>query len=149
MGVSRHDLADQELPITTEEVHVALMLLPADKAPGADGFSALFFKKCWPIVKVDLMRAIQALENRTSRNLHLLNSATMILLPKTPEAAHPREFRPISLIHFFAKLFTKILALRLWPRMHELFNPCQSAFIQDHLIHDNFVFVRAQARLFR
>ena len=143
------NLSDQEAPITPEEVLAAISDLPSDKAPGSDGFTALFFKKCWSIIKFDIMRAVSALECCTSRSLHLLNSANMILLPKTPEAAHPSQFRPISLIHFFAKLFTKILAHRLRPRMHELVHPCQSAFIKSRAIHDNFVFVRAQARLFR
>ena len=143
------NFSDKEAPITPEEVLAAISDLPSDKAPGSDGFTALFFKKCWSIIKFDIMRAVSALECCTSRSLHLLNSANMILLPKTPEAAHPSQFRPISLIHFFAKLFTKILARRLRPRMHELVHPCQSAFIKSRAIHDNFVFVRAQARLFR
>jgi hypothetical protein len=46
------------------------------------------------------------------------------LLPKSPDAAHPKEFQPISLVHFFAKLFAKILAIRLSLRMHDLVNPC-------------------------
>ncbi|KAM0844595.1 hypothetical protein ACQ4PT_056936 [Festuca glaucescens] len=125
------------------------MDLPSDKAPGSDRYTALFFKKCWPIIGVDLMRAVHALECKTSRNLNLLNFATMILLPKSLDDVHPKDFRPISLVHFFAKLFTKILALHLGPRMHELVTPCQSAFIKDRAVHDNFVFVRAQARLFR
>jgi hypothetical protein len=149
IGIARLNLQEQEHDISDEEVHAAISQLPAGKAPGSDGFSALFFKHCWQIIKVDIMRAIRALECRTSRNLHLLNSATLILLPKTPDAAHPKEFRPISLVHFFAKLFTKILAIRLRPRMHELVLPCQSAFIQNRSIHDNFVFVRAQTKLFK
>ncbi|KAM0901815.1 hypothetical protein ACQ4PT_019723 [Festuca glaucescens] len=149
MGISPIDLADQEAPITTPEVRAAIMDMPSDKAPGTDGFTALFFKKCWPVICFDIMRAIAAMECRISRNLHLLNSANMILLPKSPDASQPTEFMTISLVHFFAKLFTKILALRLHPRMHELVNPCQSAFIKSRAIHDNFVFVRAQARLFR
>ena len=95
------------------------------------------------------MLAVKALECTNSRHLHLLNCATMVLIPKNPDAAHPKDFRPISLVHFFAKLFSKILATRLRPRMHELVSPCQSAFIKDRAIHDNFVAVRAQARLFR
>jgi hypothetical protein len=149
MGVNRLNLEDQELPITIDEVRAAIMELPADKAPGADGFSSLFFKKSWTIIQHDLMRAIKALESKTSRNLHLLNSATMILLPKSPDAAHPKEFRLISLVHLFSKLFTKILAKRLRPRMHELVSPCQSAFIQNRMIHDNFVFVCVLAKLLR
>ncbi|KAM0909823.1 hypothetical protein ACQ4PT_014549 [Festuca glaucescens] len=149
LGIIPVDLTDQELPISPEEVRAAITDLPSDKAPGSDGYTALFFKKCWHLISNDIMRAIRALESATSRNLHLLNPATMILLPKTPDAAHPKDFRPISLVHFFAKLFTKILALRLRLRMHELVGPCQSAFIKQRVIHDNFVFVRAHAKLFR
>ena len=149
LGITPIDLADQETPITIDEVKAAVMDLPSDKAPGTDGFNARFFKTCWSVVSVDIMRAIAAIEARISRNLHLLNSATMVLLPKSPDAAHPKDYRPISLVHFFGKLFTKILALRLRPRMKELVNPCQSAFIKQRAIHDNFVFVRAQARLLR
>ncbi|KAM0849018.1 hypothetical protein ACQ4PT_053996 [Festuca glaucescens] len=149
LGISPIDLADQETPITPEEVRAAIIDMSSDKAPGPDGFTTLFFKKCWPLICFDIMRAVAAIECRISCNLHLLNSANMILLPKTPNAAHPSEFRPISLVHFFGKLITKILALRLRPRMHELVSPCQSAFIKKRAIHDNFVFVRAQARLFR
>jgi hypothetical protein len=149
LGISPIDLADQETPITPVEVRAAIMDMSSDKAPGPDGFTALFFKKCWPLICFDIMRAVATMECRVSRNLHLLNSANMILLPKTPDAVHPSEFRPISLVHFFGKLITKILALRLRPRMHELVSPCQSAFIKKRAIHDNFVFVRAQARLFR
>jgi hypothetical protein len=59
----------------------------------------------------------------------MLNSARMVLLPKAPDAVHPSKFRPIGLIPFFAKVFTKILTLRLRPRLHELVDPCQSALI--------------------
>ncbi|KAM0889850.1 hypothetical protein ACQ4PT_027467 [Festuca glaucescens] len=78
MGIAPIDLSDQEVPITTEEVQAAIMDMPSDKAPGADGFTALFFKKCWPIICFDIMRAIATLECKISRNLHLLNSANMI-----------------------------------------------------------------------
>jgi hypothetical protein len=79
----------------------------------------------------------------------MLNSATMILLPKRADAAKPGDFRPISLVHFFAKLFSKILATRLRHRMHDLVRPCQNAFIAQRSIHDNFAFVRGQAMMFK
>jgi hypothetical protein len=46
MGIAPMDLANQELPITTEEVRGAIADMPSDKALGTDGFTALFFKKC-------------------------------------------------------------------------------------------------------
>ena len=89
LGINPVDLTDQDAQFTAEEVRAAIMEMPSDRAPGTDGYTALFFKKCWPVISSDMMRAIRALEQSTSRNLHLLNSAHMILLPKTPAAAHP------------------------------------------------------------
>lgn len=43
-------------------------------------------------------------------NLHLVNQAFITLLLKKPEPQGARNYRPISLLHSFAKLFSKILA---------------------------------------
>jgi hypothetical protein len=53
-----------------------------------------------------------------------------------------KEFRPISLVHSFAKLVAKLLAIRLSPRMPELVSGNQSVFIRGRCIHDNFVLER-------
>jgi hypothetical protein len=58
------------------------------------------------------------------------------------------DFRPISLIHSFIKLISKILALRLQPHMNAIVSTCQSAFIKNRSIHDNFLAVRTAARRF-
>jgi hypothetical protein len=65
----------------------------------------------------------------------------MMLLPKSPDVVHPREFRPISLIDFFGKLFTKIPVLQLQQRFHEMASPSQSDFIKKQAIHNNYVSV--------
>ncbi|KAM0914463.1 hypothetical protein ACQ4PT_011472 [Festuca glaucescens] len=124
LGLDTLDLSELEAPFSEAEVKAAMTDINSDKAPGPDGFTPLFFKKAWVIVAPDIMRAIHALERCCSDRLDLLNSATMILLPKRSKALHPKDFRPISLVGFFAKLATKILALRLQPRMHELISPC-------------------------
>jgi hypothetical protein len=49
------------------------------------------------------------------------------------------------MIHSFAKLLSKILALRLAPRMQELISPNQNAFIRGRLIHDNFKYIQRAA----
>jgi retron-type reverse transcriptase len=96
----------------------------------------------WHIIKDDVMKAIKLLENAGTQGLHLLNNALMVLLPKSSEAVSPGDFRPISLVHSFGKLFTKILAKRLQPQMSDLVAPCQNAFIRGRSIHDNFVYVQ-------
>lgn len=68
-------------------------------------------------IKEDIMKALHALHNLNFSNLHLLNDATLILLPRRKDAVTPKDFRPINLISSFAKLFTKILAMR--PRQNE------------------------------
>jgi hypothetical protein len=100
-------------PIFEEEVRIAILELNPEKAPRPDGFTGLFYRVAWDIIKDDVMKAIKLLEDEGSQGLHLLNNALMVLLPKSPEAASPADFRPISLVHSFGKLFTKILAKRL------------------------------------
>ena len=67
---------------------------------------------------------------------------------KKEEVESISDFRPISLIHAFAKIISKILALRLAPKMQELIATCQSAFIKGRSIHDNFLYVRNLAQRF-
>jgi len=58
----------------------------------------------------------------------------------------PKDFRPISLVHSFAKLVTKLLANRLAIRLQQLVSPNQSAFIKGRFIQDNFMLVQQTAR---
>jgi hypothetical protein len=57
-----------------------------------------------------------------------------------------KDFRPISLIHSFAKIITKLLANRLSGKLSQLVSPNQSAFVKGRYILDNFVLVQQMAR---
>jgi hypothetical protein len=72
----------------------------------------------------------------------VLNSAFIALLPKKVDALIARDFRPIRLIHSFAKLVTKMLANRLGPHLQELVAANQSAFVRGRSIHDNFMLLQ-------
>jgi hypothetical protein len=76
------------------------------------------------------MAAVHSLWSRNFRNLWKLNCAYITLIPKKQDAIHVKDFRPISLVHSFAKLVTKILANRLAERLDEMVSPNQSAFIK-------------------
>lgn len=117
---------------------MTISAMPSDKSPGPDGFTGLFYKLAWPIIKPDVIRAFNALWSLDSRSFYLVNDAFMVLLRKKQEAQELRDYRPISLIHSFSKIFTKALSLRVAPVLPTLVRPNQSAFIKGRLIHDNF-----------
>ena len=88
------------------------------------------------------MDAISAVWSRKFANFEFLNSAYVTLLPKKKDATSVKDFRPISLVHSFAKLVTKILANRLASYLNQLVSPNQSAFIKGRFILDNFMLVQ-------
>jgi mannosylglycoprotein endo-beta-mannosidase len=75
-------------------------------------------------------------------NWRLLNSASIVLLPKKNDAVEAKDYRPVSLLHSVTKLLCKMMANRLAPELHNLVSPGQSAFIKGRSIQDNFLYVR-------
>jgi hypothetical protein len=76
------------------------------------------------------MAAIQKFYSMNQHYLHFLNQALVVPIPKKPNAERVSDFRPISLIHSFAKLISKLLAYRLAPTMNKLISYNQNAFIK-------------------
>ena len=62
----------------------------------------------------------------------------MVLIRKTHSPVGLKDYRPISLMHSFGKLFAKCLARRLAPKLEHMVAANQSAFIKNRSIHDNF-----------
>jgi len=159
LNMPSFDLSELESPFSEEEVWKTICSLPSNKAPGPDGFTGKFYKVCWPIIKVDVMAAVSAVWSRKLCNFGVLNYAFITLLPKKDDATNIRDYRPISLVHSFAKLITiphsagslqhwvrpfitKLLANKLAGRLDEMITPNQSAFIKGRFILDNFMLVQ-------
>lgn len=96
-----------------DEVWEVIKELPNDKAPGPDGFTGIFYKLAWDVIKPEIMNAFNAFWSQDSRSFHHLNDAYTILLKKKDHPTGIRDYRPISLIHSFGKLVTKCMARRL------------------------------------
>lgn len=112
-----------------DEVWDTIKHLPTDKAPGPDSYTGRFYRCCWETIKADLMATLLVLHQGDRRKLGLLNATFLTLLPKKANAIEAKDFRPISLIHSFAKLVVKLMANRLAPRLSSLVSPNQSAFV--------------------
>lgn len=142
IGIQRQDLHHLELPFMEDEVKEVIMGLPGKKAPGPDGYIGIFFKTAWNIIKQDVLAAMNLFYNHHRHQLNLLNSGSIVLIPKHSEAKRIGEFRPISLTHSIAKLISKLMANRLAPCLEKLVSRSQSAFIKKRCIHDNFLFTQ-------
>jgi hypothetical protein len=65
-----------------------------------------------------------------------------VLVPKIASPQRINDYRPISLVHSFPKIITKILSNRLGPKLQHLISNSQTAFLKKRCIHDCFVFVQ-------
>ncbi|WVZ54039.1 LOW QUALITY PROTEIN: hypothetical protein U9M48_004907 [Paspalum notatum var. saurae] len=140
------DLSNLNEPFTLEEVWATIKDMSLDKAPGPDGFTGRFYRSCWDIIKKDVLLILSAIHRGHVFKFRLPNSAFITLIPKSAEAASVKDYRPISLVHSFAKLVTKILANRHSPLLPNLICINQSAFVRGRSIHDNFMFVQQLAK---
>lgn len=61
LGYVPRDLSALEVPFTQEEIKATIHSMPSDKAPGPDGFTGVFFKKCWEIIKEDVTAAMNSM----------------------------------------------------------------------------------------
>lgn len=52
---------------TLDEMKAVVFSLKANKVPGPNGFTTLFFQKCWDFIGNDLLKALE--ESRTSSSM--------------------------------------------------------------------------------
>ncbi|XP_066374649.1 uncharacterized protein [Miscanthus floridulus] len=55
------DLSSMDACFSEQEVWDTIKEMPPDRAPGPDGFHGLFYKVAWPIIKQDVVNALNAL----------------------------------------------------------------------------------------
>lgn len=146
LGLPRRDLSHLERRFTEEEVEKVVKSMPQDKASGTDGFTNRFYACCWSIIKVDMMRAMDAFYHGDVRGMQAINKACVTLLPKVDGAEELRDYRSISLVHGAIKIFDKVLATRLADDLPYLVGKHQSAFVRGRYLHDNFMLVQGTTR---
>jgi hypothetical protein len=118
LGYVHHDLSELDAPFTEEEIATVVKEMPKERAPGPDGFIGMFYKKCWTVVKDDIVQAILSFYCHRIARLNLINEANIVLVPQV--ASQVLDFRPISQINSVIKIITKILGNRLAPHMNSL-----------------------------
>jgi len=125
-------------PYSEDEIFKALKAMHPNKAPGPDGFTALFFQQFWDVVGSDVCRVVlQVLHGGPMPDS--LNHTNVVLIPKTSHPTNLAQFRPISLCHVIYKLITKVISTRLKSLLPSIISETQSAFTPGRLITDNIL----------
>lgn len=151
-SVDPHPLIRELFPkVISEEENLDLLAIPMEdeiygilkemvplKSPGPDGFHAIFYTKCWEVVKAQVVQFVQHFY-KTGELPHLLNHTFIVLIPKAHYAHTFNQFRPISLCNVSYKRISKLLANRLKGFLNHIISPQQSAFVPGRSIQENSV----------
>lgn len=121
---------------TREEIEVVLKSMHPTKAPGPDGYQAVFYQKYWNIVGSDTVSLCNNFLNG-NMDLGLLNKTCIVLIPKKKDPMRMKDFGPISLGNVVYKLIDKVLVNKLKNVTDKLISPTQSAFVPRRSITDN------------
>ena len=96
------------------------------KAPGPDGLSVEFYTQCWPIVKNDFANLLNQMYSTQSIDIRTKSGFITLIHKKGPKT-EISNYRPISLLNYDLKIFTKCLTNRLKPLVTNLSHENQYA----------------------
>lgn len=68
-------------PFTSEEIKKVVSLFPPDKAPGPNGFIALFYQKFWDFIGSNLLLVVEE-SRRNAKMIRSFNSTNIAIIPK-------------------------------------------------------------------
>jgi hypothetical protein len=122
-------------PFEKEEMDKVIKYMPADKAPGPDGFNGLFLKRCWHIIAEDFYKLAREF-NDGKISLESLNSSYITLVPKNNSPETVNDYRPISLTNVCLKFLTKMAANRFQDHIMRCIHKNQYGFIRSRTIQD-------------
>ncbi|XP_072064306.1 uncharacterized protein [Arachis hypogaea] len=125
-------------PVTSEEVKRAVMTMSSFKAPGPNGFQAIFYKEFWDSLSNDVCRLVKRAFEGEPLNAAIFDTL-IVLIPKVEVPSSLREFWPISLCNVIYKIVTKVLVNRFRPFLSEIIGPLEGGFIPGRGTTENII----------
>lgn len=126
--------------ITNEDIKAAMFSIGGLKAPGIDGYPAIFFQKNWDTVGHGVCQIVSEMWH-SPPTIYEVNQTLITLIPKTEAPERATQFRPISLCNVMYKCLPKVLVNRLKSIIAKVVSPYQASFVPGRNIHDNIIIV--------
>lgn len=123
---------------TAEEIQQAMFDIGPHRAPGPDGFTAVFYHQFWDDLKPEIVEEITAFFERGELDQQI-NHTNLRLILKVYPPSNMSEFRPIALCNVAYKVISKILVNRLKTHLGSIITENQTAFILGRMITDNII----------
>ena len=135
---SASEIADMSRLVSESDAHDALFRIGQLKAPGVDGFPALFFQNHWDLCAPEIVDVVK--QAFSSGIIPAgLNHTLITLVPKISAPKHMHLFRPISLCCTVYKIISKIIVDRIRPMLKKWISPNQVSFVPGRQISDNIM----------
>lgn len=118
-----------------EEVRKVVKVMVGDKPSSPYDFSMAFFKACWDVLRVDIMKVFSDF-HAIGKFEKSLNASFISLILKIPSAIDLKDSHPISPVGGIYKIIAKTLANMLRMVIEKIISKSQSAFIRGRKILD-------------
>ncbi|XP_074290966.1 uncharacterized protein LOC141617698 [Silene latifolia] len=134
-------------PITDAEIKDAIFSIPRHKAPGPDGYSSVFFKDSWHIIRTEICAAIHNFF-RSGKLLKQLNQTLITLIPKIEMPPNVTHLRPIACCNILYKAISKLLCTRLAAVLPHINSENQGGFIHGWSIIENILMNSTKSNIY-
>ncbi|KAK4263572.1 hypothetical protein QN277_028965 [Acacia crassicarpa] len=136
--VTEEENASLMRPVTNQEIEESVFQVGAHKAPGPDGYSAVFYHAAWKEISNEVCGMVKDIFEGKS-GLSQINATNIVLIPKVDKPEEVHHFRPLGLCNVSYKIIAKILTNRMKDILSRIISPHQRAFIKGRMIQDNLI----------